>query len=137
MDLNEILNRKRGALSQPIDVAPKPEEEEFRIACILLKDIYISKDIRGIHPPKYYLSNADLEYAAKLAFDRFGFNIIEQFHRDTQRKGLFGKRNTWNSTCIIDDINFFLDEINMSFLETNKPQKEKLALTIPSFTAIY
>lgn len=107
-DIKNNNQKQRCGLSQPIDVAPKPEEEEFRISCVLLKDVYISKDVRGIYPPKYYLSNADLEYAAKQAFDRFGFDIIEQFHGDAQRRGLFGKRNTWNSTCIIDDINLFV-----------------------------
>lgn len=150
MDLIQILNKKKGGLSQPIDNNPRPEEEEFRIACMLLKDIYVSIDPKGKCPPKYYLSNADLEYAAKEVFQKYGLDMIKKFHDYNYSRGFFGKRDSWHSKCIMDDINSFIDwTFNTIPEENNETQnlsfnsrfyldkQEKHVLTLPPFQAIF
>lgn len=114
----------RGGLNQPLEQSSG--DDEWTEAVRLCKDIYTSRDVKGIHPPRYFLSNADIEAAVRIVLPKYGIQTIRAFHADVVRRDLLGKKIRWTMNCIDEDIFLFLrgdlppDESDYGLKEINE-----------------
>ena len=83
------------------------ENQDSNESLVLIKDIYVSRDDEGKHPPRYYATNDALLYSLKMVEKKYNVEQLRKFHDDVRKKNLLGKRRSWHINAPLEDLDKF------------------------------
>lgn len=88
------------------------ENVDLKEATMILKDIYVSRDPTGHHKPRYFLSNDDIYFAAKMCLEKYGIDKIKLYYEDIKNRNFIGKCTSWSLSKPDNDIALFLNPVS-------------------------
>jgi hypothetical protein len=90
-----------------LDSGKNGTEPDYLEALALIRTIYWPKP-RGKSGVAYFVTQEEIEYAARKAVEKYGIEMIKKFFDQMKENELIGMRDEWTIAAVQDDIDSFL-----------------------------